>query len=157
SDAVNALLQWIDARGVLAHALRKPTDEEAQRPMLYRYWRALPANGHVGIFFGTWDGAVLAGRALGEVGEQQVEAALQRFTSFERMLPQENTLLVKLWLHLTRKAMKKRLKKQRADPATAWRVTKEDRKLLRHYDELRAAGEHMIRRTDSGEAPWTII
>jgi AMP-polyphosphate phosphotransferase len=64
---------------------------------------------------------------------------------------------VKIWLHLSRSAQKKRLKRLEADPLQRWRVSKEDWKLFKNYDKLRSLSELVLRRTDSGEAPWTII
>src|SRR5436309_13432670 len=49
SETVNKLLEWLDARGVEVHAQREPTDEEVQRPALWRFWRQWPAAGHIGI------------------------------------------------------------------------------------------------------------
>ena len=53
-EAVNRLLGWLDARGVEAHGLGAPTQEESERPALYRFWRRLPPHGQIGIFFGSW-------------------------------------------------------------------------------------------------------
>jgi polyphosphate:AMP phosphotransferase len=82
---------------------------------------------------------------------------MERYIDFERMLHREGTLLVKVWLHLSKKALKKRLKKLRADPDLSWQVSRQDREVLRHYDEFRSISEQVLRRTSTGEAPWTII
>lgn len=157
SETVDKLLEWLDARGVEVHAQREPTDEEVQRPALWRFWRQLPASGHIGIFFGGWDGGPLLARVLGKGAPEDMDHDLNRFVEFERMLSSENVLLVKLWLHLPRKPMKKRLKKFRRDPATAWRVTPEDLEVARRYDRFLSLAEYLIRRTSTGEAPWQLI
>src|SRR4051794_27126986 len=51
SEAVNRLLEWLDARGIETHSMREPTEEERQRPPMWRFWRALPPRGRMGIFF----------------------------------------------------------------------------------------------------------
>lgn len=66
-------------------------------------------------------------------------------------------LLVKLRLHLSKEAQKARIEELEADPRQRWRVFKRDWKLFRRYDEYRSTGEHVLRRTDSGEAPWTVV
>jgi polyphosphate kinase 2 (PPK2 family) len=53
-ETVNLLLAWMDARGIETHALWEPTEEEMQRPPMWRFWRVLPARGRMGIFFGSW-------------------------------------------------------------------------------------------------------
>src|SRR5580704_14357120 len=54
SETVNLLLEWLDARGIQTHAMRKPSQEERQRPPLWRFWRELPQRGRMGIYFGAW-------------------------------------------------------------------------------------------------------
>jgi polyphosphate:AMP phosphotransferase len=157
SEVVNLLLEWLDARGIQTHALGEPTDEERDRPPLWRFWRRLPPQGHMAIFFGSWDTSWLVDSAFGRVSRPELDQALDRFIAFERMLYNENTLLFKVWLHLPRAAQKKRLKKLEADPLTAWRVSRRDWKLYRRYDAFRSTAEHALRRTNTAEGPWTIV
>ena len=53
-ETVNLLNTWLDPRHVKTHAFAEPTDEERERPPMWRYWRALPPIGTIGIFFGSW-------------------------------------------------------------------------------------------------------
>jgi polyphosphate:AMP phosphotransferase len=157
TETVNLLLEWLDARGVQVHAFRPPSDEERQRPPMWRWWRRLPAHGRIDLFFGAWDGGLVVERALGRLGEAAYDRALDRAVAFDRMLASENLLLVKLWLHLSKKAQKKRLCRIQADPLQSWRVGKSEWKQYRRYDDLRAAAMEMLRRTESAESPWHII
>jgi polyphosphate kinase 2 (PPK2 family) len=52
-ELVQRLNEWLDPRGVATHAFWKPTDEERERPEFWRFWRAMPGRGRVGIFFGS--------------------------------------------------------------------------------------------------------
>jgi polyphosphate:AMP phosphotransferase len=88
----------------------------------------------------------------GELSRNLVEIA-----RFERMLVDEGALVVKLWLHLSKKAQRKRLEKLAADPATAWRVTKRDWKNHARYDRFREVSARALRETSTAEAPWTVI
>jgi polyphosphate kinase 2 (PPK2 family) len=126
SETVNLLLEWMDARGIQTHALRKPTDEELQRPPMSRFWRELPPRGRIGIYFGAWYAQGLVDCALDRKSRAELDLALDQILKFERMLHREGVLLVKFWLHLSRDAQKKRLKELEADPAQCWRVRKRD-------------------------------
>jgi polyphosphate kinase 2 (PPK2 family) len=53
-DVLNALGEWLDPRGVETFSFHTPTDEERDRPLMWRYWRSLPANGRIGVFAGSW-------------------------------------------------------------------------------------------------------
>src|SRR4051794_11068692 len=50
-ETVTLLHEWMDPRNIASHALGPPTDEELERPPMWRYWRRLPAKGKMGIFF----------------------------------------------------------------------------------------------------------
>lgn len=156
-EIVNLLLAWMDPHGIETHAIWEPTEEELQRPTMWRFWRVLPSRGRMGIFFGSWYTQPIIDRVLERIDRSQLDQALERIVAFERMLHQENTLFVKLWLHLSRSAQKARLKELEDDPRQSWRVTKRDWKFFKHYDAFRSASEHAIRRTNIAEAPWTII
>src|SRR3954469_8704929 len=121
SEAVNLLLEWLDARGIETHAMREPTDEERQRPPMWRFWRAIPPRGRMGIFFGAWYALPILDRVFGRITDPELDQALDRIVETERMLEREGVLLVKFWLHLSRASQKKRLKAFEADPRQRWR------------------------------------
>ena len=157
SEVVNLLYEWLDARGLQTYPIEKPSDEERERPPMWRYWRRLPQRGAIAIFFGAWETASVDGRPLRKLSSAELDQHFDRTIEFERMLHQENTVLVKIWLHLSKPAQRSRLKKLAGDPHEDWRVTKEDWKMYKHYDELRRVGEHLLRRTSTAEAPWYVV
>jgi polyphosphate:AMP phosphotransferase len=157
AETVDLLLKWLDARGIATHAMREPTDEERQRPPMWRFWRALPPRGQMGIFFGAWHAGPILDRTFGRITLPQLDQAIDRIVEFERMLHREGVLVVKFWLHLSRAAQKKRLKALEADPGQRWRVMKRDWKLFKYYDTQCSVSEHVLRRTGTAEAPWTIV
>src|SRR5512141_961445 len=53
-ETVNLFNEWMDPRHIHTHAFGEPTDEEAERPPMWRFWRALPPKGHLGLLFGSW-------------------------------------------------------------------------------------------------------
>jgi polyphosphate:AMP phosphotransferase len=156
-DVVNLLNEWMDPRHIQVHALRDPTDEERARPFMYRFWRRLPPKGKTGVFLGSWYSAPITGRVYGRVGRSELTRALADIGRFEQMLADEGALIVKLWLHLSKKAQRHRLAKLESKAATAWRVTPQDWKDYRRYDRFRDVIERALRDTSTAEAPWTVI
>src|SRR5262249_47081462 len=156
-ELVNFLLEWMDARGVQTHVMREPSEEELDRPYYWRWWRRLPLAGRTGIFLGSWYSPAILGRVFAEIQDKDLDQALDRAIEFERMLSQENVIVVKLWCHVSKKMQKKRFRDLEKDKATRWRVTKRDWKFFKHYDDFREVSEHTLRRTTIGEAPWHII
>jgi polyphosphate:AMP phosphotransferase len=157
SETVNLLHEWLDARGIQTHAMRKPSREERQRPPMWRFWRDLPPRGRMGIFFGAWYAQPILDRVFDRSPRPELDLALDRIVELEQMLYREGVLVVKFWLHLSKRAQKKRIKRLEADPRQRWRIFKRDWKLFRRYDAYRSVGEHVLRRSGGAEAPWTIV
>jgi polyphosphate:AMP phosphotransferase len=157
SETVNLLLEWLDVRGIQTHAMGKPTEEERDRPPAWRYWHRLPPKGHMAIFFGAWDKTLINERVFGRISEAEFDQALDRMLEIEQMLAQENVLLVKFWLHLSKRGQKRKLQALQDDPCTSWRVGKHEWKLYRKHDEVRSVAEHYVRRTNTIYGQWHII
>ncbi len=154
---VNQMLEWLDARGIETHAMGVPSDEERERPPMWRFWRLLPPSGRMGIFLGSWYTGPIVGRAMGRLSGGAFDQAMDRIVAFEEMLGHESVLLVKFWLHLSKNLVKKRFEKLESDPLTAWRITKNDWKFFRRYDKFRAVSERALRKTGTGGSPWHIV
>lgn len=156
-ETVNILNEWMDPRHIETHALRDLTDEELERPRMYRYWRVLPPKGKVGIFIGTWYSNPLIDNVYGYSKNAELDQQLERIVRFEKMLCNEGTLILKFWLHLSEDEQKKRLKSLEKDQKTRWRVTDTDWQHYNMYDKFRQVSERMLRQTSTAESPWTIV
>lgn len=150
------LVSWMDARLIATAAYPAPSADEQERPPMWRYWRDLAPAGETRLYFDAWYGEAFRALAAGE-DAATVGARLDAINRFERMVAAEGGLLVKIWLHLSKAAQKRRLKTLEADAQTAWRVTKTDWKAYRRYDERRAWAETVLRATNHAAAPWIIV
>jgi len=156
-ETMNTLHFWMDPRNIHAHALGDPTDEELERPAMWRYWRKLPPRGSIGAFFGSWYSHPMRLHIDGGKDRDYLDSYLDDFLRFERMLADEGALILKFWLHLSKDALKDRLTTLESDKATKWRVTKQDWERYERYDDLRPVAEHVLRRTSTGHAPWIVV
>jgi AMP-polyphosphate phosphotransferase len=156
-ESVNTLLEWLDPRFVQSFALTPPSDEERARPRMWRFWRALPPRGRIGIFFGGWHSAPIVDRAYRRTKPVEFERQLADVVAFERLLVDDGALLVKYWMHLSKDRQRKRLKELSKDPLTRWRVTDQDWEHFEMYDRFSKISAEALRRTSTAEAPWTII
>lgn len=156
-ETVNLLNEWMDPRYIQTHAYGEPSDEERERPGMWRFWRDLPAKGKIGIFFGSWYTNPIVSRVLGESKKGVFHNELEDIVRFEKMLVDEGALVLKFWLHLSKKSQKKRLKSLESSPKTRWRVTKEDWKRFKLYDYFREISAEALRMTSTPEAPWTVV
>ena len=156
-ETVNILNEWMDPRWLVTRAYGEPSDEERERPEYWRYWRDLPPNGQIGMFLSSWYSQPVLDRAYERISEAEFDENLDRVIAFENELTEDGAVILKFWMHLGREAQKKRLKTLGKDPLLHWRVTEKDWQHWRMYDQFIDAAERTIRRTSTGEAPWTIV
>ncbi len=156
-ETMNLLHEWMDPRHIESHAQRELTDEERERPPMWRYWRDLPPKGKIGIFIGSWYSSPLVDNVYGRTKNAELDQQLDRISHFETMLCNEGALILKFWLHLSEDEQKKRLKKLESDPKTRWRVNDSDWQNYKMYKRFRTVSERMLRTTSTPEAPWIIV
>jgi polyphosphate:AMP phosphotransferase len=156
-ETVNLLNEWMDPRHIHTRAFFEPSDEERERPEHWRFWRALPPKGEIGIFFGAWHTMPIVRRATGEINEGEFSRAIEEIQRLEKMLCDEGVLLLKYWFHLSKGQQKKRLKSLEDDPKTRWRVTALDWKFFKLYDRFIKVCDPFLRETSTGEAPWIVV
>ncbi|MDR2839422.1 MAG: polyphosphate:AMP phosphotransferase [Azonexus sp.] len=157
SETINQLYSWMDPRHISTTAFTELTDEERTRPTMWRYWRALPPKGKIGVFAGSWYSQPIAERIRGDMPRSELDTHLTSINQFEAMLVNEGVLVLKFWFHLSRDGQKARLKALESNPNTAWRVTKESYDRLKTYDKLQEVAGHVLRVTNSAKAPWIIV
>jgi len=156
-EVVDLLLEWMDARGIEAHALFETTDEETQRPRYWRFWRVLPPRGTMSVLLGSWYTDPIIDRAFDRIDDVVFEREMRRIRDFERMLTLEGIPLIKFWLHLAKGAQRKLLKKLKKDPNRRWLVSDTAWEFFEKYDDFRQVSEAAIRLTSTGAAPWHVV
>ena len=156
-EIIHALYEWMDPRFISTLAFSDPTEEERERPAMWRYWRALPPKGRVGIFAGSWYSNPIRQHLQGEISMKELDAQAEQINRFEAMLVNEGALVLKFWLHLTETAQRKRFKKLESDPKTAWRVTKWHWNRLKTLNQLNTTAGHLLRVTNTAWAPWVVV
>ncbi len=156
-ETVNLLNEWMDPRFIETYAFSEPTTEELERPALWRFWRALPPKGKIGILFGNWYADPILRHSLGKTKLAELEEHLFEINRFEKMLADEGALIFKFWFHLAKEAQKKRLKALEKDPTTRWRITADDWRGYRDYDARIEVSQHALRQTSQAYAPWIVV
>ena len=146
SQVVNRLHEWLDARGLSTNAFWRDSDEESERPRYWKFWRALPPRGTIGILIGSWYTRPIIERVFGKIGRGALDRDLMRIVDFERMLVDDGAVIVKLWFHLPKDVARKRRKKKSVFGGFA-----------KLYDRFAEISERSIRVTDTPEAPWRVI
>jgi AMP-polyphosphate phosphotransferase len=156
-EVVHRLNEWLDPRGFDIQAFWHEEDEIQRRPEYWHFWQALPARGRMGVLFGSWYTRPITQRVYGETDNARLDAAVRRIAFFEEMLVNDGAVIIKLWFHLSKKALHQRLSKLVKNPETHWRVLPTDWTHHKLYDKFTRASERALRATDSPQAPWHLI
>lgn len=157
SQVVNRLHEWLDARGLSAHAFWRDSDEERERPRYWRFWRTLPPRGTIGILFGSWYTAPIIERVFRKSGRADLDREIQRIAFFEHMLAQDGAVIIKLWFHLPKEEQEKRVRETKRHKKRTSRYGPVTKEFTKNYDRFAAISERAIRMTDTADAPWHII
>ncbi len=154
---ISVLTQRLDPRGFRVHPITPPRTYETTYPWLYRFWLKTPTYGQLAIFDRSWYRQVLAERTESNLSATEWRDRCENIVSFERQLADDGAVILKYWLHISKKEQAHRFQKLLSNRITAWQVTDEDRWQQRHYDKVRSALEDMISRTDTPYAPWVVL
>ena len=151
---ISSLISYLDPRGFEVFTIQKTTEDERLRPYMWRFWQRLPAKGRIHIFDRSWYQSLMR-------GHDKFEAALADpvydVKSYEKTLVDNGAVIIKLFLHVSRKEQKKRLKALEDDPNAAWRVNEEDWKQNRNYKRALKLFEQMLEDSNHDAAHWTVI
>jgi AMP-polyphosphate phosphotransferase len=137
--------------------IAKPTDEEAARPYLWRFWRHIPRDGRVTIFDRSWYGRVLVERVEALCAEADWRRAYGEIVDFETELVSAGVIIVKFWLAISKQEQLRRFKERERRPFKRFKITKEDWRNRERWEEYESAVVEMVARTSIDIAPWTLV
>ncbi|SRR5581483_5542986 len=155
--AIKRLVERLDPRMVRVYSVIKPTAEEYRHHYMWRFWNKLPACGEIAIFDRSWYGRVLVERVEGFATEDEWKRAYREINELERTLMDDNTVLIKFYLHITKDEQLARFKSRQGDPLKHWKISEEDWRNRKKWNQHNAAAMEMFERTSNDRAPWHII
>ncbi|MCP4639328.1 MAG: polyphosphate:AMP phosphotransferase [bacterium] len=156
-SVLSRLLQPLDPRGFDVHTILPQTDQERMFPPMRRFWLRMPGTGEIAIFDRSWYRQVIDERIDEKLKERAIQEANERIRVFERQFADDGGVIVKIFLHISKKEQAKRFKKIGEDPAYAWKVGKAEKRRHKRYDDYAEAVEDMLRETSTSYAPWTLV
>jgi polyphosphate:AMP phosphotransferase len=157
SETANLLNEWMDPHWIVTRGYTDPSDEERERPRLWRYWRDLPPHGRIALFLSAWYSSPIRDRVARRTSNAEFDVLLDEIAAFERTLTDDGAVILKFWMHLGKEAQKKRFKAWEKDPLQRWRVGKDSWRHWRKFDKFVAAADRAIRHTSTDHAPWQIV
>jgi polyphosphate:AMP phosphotransferase len=156
-DSIANLVYPLDPRGFKVFTIQRPNEEEALRPFLWRFSTRLPSRGNFVFFDRSWYWLLLEDRIDGRIDHHKALLAAEEIREFERQLTDDGLVLIKFWLHISKKEQKRRLEDIKADRYESWRATQEKWQRNRSYPEYLQAAEEMLATTSTANAPWILV
>lgn len=155
-ELISFLTEVFDSRFMEVTAFGPPTQEEAERPEFWRYWRAMPAAGRMGVMLGAWTMSAVVARLERKIGRGEFAGRISHIRQFERTLTAEGALLLKFWLHQPRSTLKKQLR--RATKHGLWKpLWMKTLDMTNYYDRGMKIVEEALEETSVEDVSWQVV
>jgi len=154
---IRHVMSGLNPQSCYVRSFKEPTAEELGHDFLWRIHHVVPARGEIGIFNRSHYEDVLVVRVHDLVPRAIWKQRYDQIKAFEKMLTENNTVVLKFCLHTSRGEQRARLQERLDDPAKRWKVAMGDfaeRKLWSAYQE---AYEEALTRCSTHAAPWFVI
>ncbi|MBF0284508.1 MAG: polyphosphate kinase 2 [Magnetococcales bacterium] len=156
-STIKRFMEYLNPRFARIVALDKPTDKERTQWYFQRYIAHLPSGGEMAFYDRSWYNRPGVERVMGFCTEPQVEDFFRDQPAFEKMLVDSGIHLNKFWFSVKRQSQEKRFDSRQTDPLKVWKLSPVDQEAQDKWDEYSKARDDMLRRTNTPEAPWTVI
>lgn len=155
--AIKRLTEKMDPRGYVVNPTASPNDIEKAHHYLWRFWKAMPKDGHVAIFDRTWYGRVMVERIEGFCTEEEWKRAYKEINDMEKDLYNAGAIVIKFWMHIDKDEQERRFKERQENPEKQWKITEEDWRNREKWDQYTDAVNEMLLRTSTDYAPWIVV
>ena len=166
--AIKHVMSGINPQGCQVSSFKQPSPEELNHDFLWRCVKCLPERGRIGIFNRSYYEEVLAVRVHpellekqklppGSAGKQIWDERLADIADFEDYLSRRGTVILKFFLHVSRKEQKKRFLERLDKPEKNWKFSPADVQERAFWDDYMRAFEEAIRATAARHAPWYVV
>lgn len=154
---IRALFSQINPMGLRGVTFKAPSVTELSHDYLWRVHSQVPAKGEIAIFNRSHYEDVLITIVQNMIDEKECRRRYAHIRDFERMLAETGTVVVKIFLHISKDEQRKRLQERLDDPEKQWKFDEGDIVQRKKWDEYQRAYERAIVATDADHAPWYII
>ncbi|HEV8632222.1 MAG TPA: polyphosphate kinase 2 family protein [Thermoanaerobaculia bacterium] len=154
---VRAVFSGVNPQGCRVTSFKAPSAEELAHDYLWRIHGATPRRGEIGIFNRSHYEDVLVVRVDSLVPPEVWSARYEQINAFERLLVDNGTEIVKLFLHISREEQAERLRERVSHPEKRWKFSPDDLSKRAQWDDYMTAYEEALHRCSSEHAPWYVV
>jgi PPK2 family polyphosphate:nucleotide phosphotransferase len=154
---VRAVFREVSPLGSHVTGFKVPNEEELAHDFLWRVHRAVPRRGQIAIFNRSHYEDVLVVRVHSLVPKRVWQQRYQQINDFERLLVENNTIILKFFLHISKEVQEERLIAREQDVTKAWKLSVGDWNEREHWNDYMAAYADALERCSTEHAPWHIV
>ncbi len=154
---IKRVFTGLNPQGCTVHSFKAPNEAERAHDYLWRVHAVVPPRGYIGIFNRSHYEDAVTTRVLGIIDDDERVRRHAHINDFERMLTDEGTTVVKVFLHLGRDEQRKRLQARVDDPEKRWKFRHDDLDTRRHWDDYQRLYDETITATSTKWAPWYVV
>lgn len=154
---IRRVFTGLNPQGCDVESFNVPTTTEAAHDYLWRIHRALPERGDIGIFNRSHYEDVTAAVVIGAIDDRQRKRRYEHINAFEKMLSEEGTSVVKIFLHVGKDEQRARLQARLDDPEKHWKFERSDLATRAKWDEYTRLYDDALTATSTKWAPWYVV
>ena len=154
---LKALFSRINPMGLRAVSFKAPTATELAHDFLWRVHPHVPVWGEIAIFNRSHYEDVLITLVQGIIDEKECKRRYAQICDFERMLSETGTMVIKVFLQISKEEQRKRLQERIDNPDKQWKFDPNDVVQRKKWDDYQRAYERAIGATDTDQSPWYIV
>jgi PPK2 family polyphosphate:nucleotide phosphotransferase len=151
------VLEHVNPLGVSAISFKVPSEEERAHDFLWRVHKAVPRYGFIGVFNRSHYEAVLVERVLNIVPGKVWSKRYARIVDFEEMLVESHVVLLKFFLHISKKEQAERFRERLANPRKYWKFSRGDIATRERWNDYMKAYEDVLNKTSHDAARWHLV
>ena len=155
--AIGQIIQNIDPRFFKVVSMQKKTEDDKRKPFLYRHFAKIPEAGQFVFLDTAWMDEITEERLHGTISEDVYANRIESVRRFERQLTDNGYLVMKFFLHISKKEQSRRIAQLEHQKDTTWRVSKKDLWQNEYYEKCMDVFSGYLKNTNMPSAPWYII
>ncbi|BBH22748.1 polyphosphate kinase [Paenibacillus baekrokdamisoli] len=154
---IRKVLGGLNPQGFRAESFKQPTADEAAHDFLWRTHKVTPPKGYITAFNRSYYEEVLITKVHGLIDQEEVDKRLKHIQHFEKLLLDNGTLVIKLFLHISPEFQLDKIKERMENPEKLWKFDPSDLQERRYWKDYMKAYQHAFKSTGTKRNPWYIV
>ena len=155
--AIRRVTHYMNERHYRVVALGRPTEVQRSQWFFQKYVERFPRGGEIVLFDRSWYNRAMVEPVFGFCTDEEHKNFMRGVVGFEKDFVRQGTILIKLYMSVTREEQEKRFEIRKTNPLKQWKLSEVDLQMQELWDEFTRRKYEMLKRTHTSQAPWTIV